>query len=74
MSREIYPCSKFFEHIFKRCRMENTQISDKEKKLKLFNDQKKLLDTFLEKGAITKAQYDTSLNGLKEKMGMESNT
>lgn len=54
--------------------MENTQISDKEKKLKLFNDQKKLLDTFLEKGAITKAQYDTSLNGLKEKMGMESNT
>lgn len=43
---------------------------DKEKQ-KLYEDQKKLLDTFLKTGAIDKAQYDKSLNGLKEKMGIE---
>ncbi|MCQ2456974.1 MAG: hypothetical protein MJ096_06425 [Clostridia bacterium] len=44
--------------------------AENEKKMKLYLDQKALLDTFLEKRAITKEQYETSLNGLKEKMGI----
>ena len=42
-----------------------------ENKQKLYDDQKKLLDTFLNTGAIDKAQYEKSLNGLKEKMGID---
>ena len=38
--------------------------------VELFRRQKTLLDTFLEKNAITKAQYDKSLGDLREKMGM----
>jgi hypothetical protein len=38
----------------------------------LFERQKQLLDTFLEHGAISKAQYNKSLGDLKEKMGIES--
>jgi len=37
----------------------------------LFRRQKALLDTFLAHGAITRAQYDRSLNCLIEKMGIE---
>ena len=33
-------------------------------------EKKKMLDMFLEKGAITQAQYDKSLSDLIEKMGM----
>lgn len=40
-----------------------------EKKRKLFEKQKKLLEDFLAKGAITKAQYDKSLGCMAEKMG-----
>ena len=43
---------------------------DKDKQ-KLFDDQKKMLDTFLKTGAIDKAQYEKSLNGLKEKMSIK---
>ena len=39
----------------------------------LFERQKQLLDTFLEHGAISKAQYNKSLGDLKEKMGIEDN-
>ena len=49
----------------------NEEKSKEEKKKQLFFEQKKLLDTFLSNGAITKAQYDKSLNGLREKMGAE---
>lgn len=42
-----------------------------EDKRKLYEDQKKILDTFLKTGAIDKAQYEKSLNCLKEKMGIE---
>ncbi len=42
-----------------------------EKKERLFLEQKKTLDLFLEKGAITSAQYRKSLGVLREKMGME---
>ena len=38
----------------------------------LFRRQKELLDTFLVHGAITRAQYDKSLNCLIEKMGIEN--
>ena len=44
-----------------------------EKKRALYEKQKKLLDDFLERNAISKAQYDKSLLGMTEKMGY-SNT
>ena len=40
------------------------------KKLELFLNQKETLDTLLEHGAITQAQHDFSLNGLRDKMGI----
>ena len=43
-----------------------------EKKKQLFLNQKQLLDTFLEHGAISQAQYDKSLGDLIEKMGIET--
>lgn len=45
-------------------------LSADEKKKQLFLQQKELLDMFLEKNAISKAQYDKSLGDLREKMGM----
>ena len=45
-----------------------TELSPEEKKRQLFLNQKALLDTFLEKHAITQAQYDKSLGDLREKM------
>ena len=55
----------------------NEQQSEKqsshEKQLKeLYLQQKQLLDTFLEHGAISQAQYDKSLGDLTEKMGMKN--
>ncbi len=41
------------------------------KKEELYKNQVALLNTFLEHGAITKAQYDKSFNDLTEKMGMK---
>ena len=38
----------------------------------LFLRQKDILDKFLERGAISQAQYDKSFGDLKEKMGIES--
>ena len=50
---------------------ENTEKkSAMEKKEELFRNQKKLLDTFLEHGAISRAQYDKSLGDLIIKMGI----
>ena len=42
-----------------------------EKKQQLFLNQKKTLDLFLERGAISQAQYDKSLGDLREKMGVK---
>lgn len=42
-----------------------------EKKKSLFIEQKRTLDTFLERGAISKAQYDKSYGDLVRLMGME---
>lgn len=44
------------------------------KKLELFLNQKQTLDTLLEHGAITQAQHDFSLNGLRTKMGIDEST
>lgn len=46
-------------------------LSPEEKKKQLFLNQKQLLDTFLEKHAISQAQYDKSLGDLRDKMGMQ---
>ena len=45
-------------------------LSPEEKKKELYKKQKATLDMFLERGAITQAQYDKSLGDLTEKMGM----
>ncbi len=52
---------------------EQTSMIAEEKKRDLYLRQKELLDTFLEHGAISQAQYDKSLGDLTEKMGMEPN-
>jgi hypothetical protein len=49
--------------------MENK--TDFERKKALFLEQKKTLDIFLEKGAITGAQYDKSYGDLVKLMGMD---
>ena len=46
-------------------------LNPEEKKKQLFLKQKKTLDLFLERNAISKAQYDKSLGDLVEKMGMQ---
>lgn len=45
-----------------------TSLSYAEKNAKLFLNQKELLDTMMNRGAITKAQHDKSLHDLMEKM------
>ena len=49
-----------------------SSLSYEEKNRLLFLRQKKTLDMFLERGAITQAQHDKSLHDLIEKMGMEA--
>ena len=44
-------------------------LTPEEKKRKLYEKQKSLLDTFLEHRAISQQQYDKSLGDLTEKMG-----
>ena len=46
-------------------------LTPEEKKKLLFLKQKKTLETFLERNAISRAQYDKSLGDLIEKMGMQ---
>ena len=57
---------------------ENKNIWDtltcEEKNMILYQKQKALLDTFLEKKAITREQYEKSLHDLTEKMGYTENT
>lgn len=47
------------------------KLSPAEKKKQLYIRQKHTLDLFLEKHAISKAQYDKSLGDLTEKMRMQ---
>ena len=46
-------------------------LSPEEKKNLLFLNQKQTLDLFLERNAISQAQYNKSLHDLIEKMGMQ---
>ena len=46
-------------------------LSADDAKMQLFLNQKATLDLFLEKGAITRAQYDKSFGDLKRLMGFE---
>ena len=48
-------------------------MSTAEQRHQLYLKQKELLDTFLEKHAITRAQYEKSLHDLTEKMEENSN-
>lgn len=47
-----------------------SELNKEEKKKYLFRKQKQTLDSFLERNAISKQQYDKSLWDLKEKMGI----
>ena len=47
-----------------------SSLTHEEKNRVLFLRQKKTLDMFLERGAITKVQHDKSLHDLIEKMGI----
>ena len=47
-------------------------LTYEEKNRLLFLRQKKTLDMFLERGAISQAQHDKSLHDLIEKMGMQA--
>ena len=51
--------------------MTKTELTPEQKREQLYWNQKHLLDTFLEHGAINRAQYDKSLGDLTEKMGMK---
>ena len=51
--------------------LDGSRNMDNKKKRELFLNQKDTLDKFLERGAITKAQYDKSYGDLVKKMGME---
>ena len=46
------------------------KLTPEEKNKQLFLKQKNLLETFLERNAISKAQYEKSLGDLRDKMGM----
>ena len=47
------------------------QLTPKEKHIQLYLRQKKTLEEFLERGAISQAQFDKSLGDMTEKMGMQ---
>ena len=49
----------------------NLMTKERWQKVALFREQKKTLDTFLEKSAISRAQYNKSLGDLRDLMGMQ---
>ena len=51
--------------------MDWSELSTEEKKVQLYLNQKKVLELFLERNAISKEQFDKSLGDLTRKMGME---
>lgn len=51
-----------------------TEMTAEQKKRKLYEEQKKLLDMFLERRAISRQQYEKSLGDLTEKMGFSERT
>ena len=49
-----------------------SEMSSEEKKVQLYLNQKRILELFLERNAISKEQYDKSLEDMTVKMGMEA--
>ena len=50
---------------------EYSKLLSEEKRVDLYLKQKNMLNDFLERNAISKEQYEKSLNDLTEKMGMQ---
>lgn len=50
--------------------LEWERLSPEEKRVQLYINQKQTLEAFLERGAISQAQFDKSLGDLTVKMGM----
>lgn len=65
MTKEV--AADLHEQIERQHRWEN--MSPAQKKTQLFLNQKDLLDKFLERHAISQAQYNKSLGDLRAKMG-----
>ena len=66
----IFPDISESEVIDKYMADQTESDNKKEQKRELFRNQKQLLSTFLEHGAISRAQYDKSLGDLIVKMGI----
>ncbi len=66
----IFPDISESEVIDKYMADQTESDNKKEQKRELFRNQKQLLNTFLEHGAISRAQYDKSLGDLIVKMGI----
>ena len=49
------------------------RLSPEKKRVQLYINQKQTLEAFLERGAISQAQFDKSLGDLTVKMGMDNN-
>ena len=65
-----YRCRKMFQKgLVLVDNKEWSTLTPEEKKYQLFLNQKNTLDLFLERKAISQAQYDKSLGDLREKMG-----
>lgn len=47
-------------------------LTEEDKKRQLYLAQKQLLEAFLARGAISRAQFDKSFGDLTEKMGMQA--
>ena len=66
MTKEVE--EELYEQISRQRQWEAMSYAQKNKQL--FLNQKELLDTFLERHAISQAQYDKSLGDLRAKMGV----
>ena len=66
MTKEVE--EELHEQISRQRQWETMSYAQKNKQL--FLNQKELLDTFLERHAISRVQYDKSLGDLKAKMGI----
>ena len=69
MTKEVE--EELHEQISRQRQWEAMSYAQKNKQL--FLNQKELLDTFLERHAISQAQYDKSLGDLRAKMGITDN-
>ena len=67
----LYSLSSKVKQSMEEKQIQWENLSPEEKKKQLFLKQKELLDTFLERNAISQSQYDKSLGDLRDKMGMQ---